>query len=100
MLDRVIDHGLAADGRRWRFTTRISDRPGGVARLTAVIAATGASVKEIVHDRLFSGADIFSTAVEVTVETADRAHVATLVERLRAEGFPVAAAARPSETAG
>ncbi|MEX0687286.1 MAG: threonine ammonia-lyase [Pirellulales bacterium] len=92
MLDRVIDHGLAADGRRWRFTTRISDRPGGVARLTAAIAATGASVKEIVHDRLFSGADIFSTTVEVTVETADRAHVNTLVERLRAEGFAVSAA--------
>jgi len=89
MLDRVIDHGLAADGRRWRFTTRISDRPGGVARLTAVIAATGASVKEIVHDRLFSGADIFSTTVDVTVEAADRAHVAALIERLEAEGFTV-----------
>jgi len=93
MLDRVIDHGLAADGRRWRFSTRISDRPGGVARLTAAIAATGASVKEIVHDRLFSGADSFSTVVDVTVETADRAHVAALIERLEAEGFAVFPAA-------
>jgi len=39
ILDRVIDHGLVADGRRWRFTTRVSDRPGGIARLTAAIAA-------------------------------------------------------------
>jgi hypothetical protein len=38
ILDRVIDHGLVADGRRWRFTARISDRPGGIARLTAAIA--------------------------------------------------------------
>jgi len=90
ILDRVIDHGLAADGRRWRFTTRISDRPGGIARLTAAIAATGASVREIVHDRAFAGPDVFSTGVEVTVETADRAHVALLVERLEAEGFVVA----------
>jgi len=95
MLDRVIDHGLAADGRRWRFSTRISDRPGGVARLTAAIAATGASVKEIVHDRLFAGADAFSTGVEVTVETADRAHVTALVERLRADGFPVSPSPGP-----
>ena len=100
MLDRVIDHGLAADGRRWRFTTRISDRPGGVARLTAAIAATGASVKEIVHDRLFSGADIFSTTVEVTVETADRAHVNTLAKALRAEGFAVSAASSPVRRPG
>jgi threonine dehydratase len=95
ILDRVIDHGLVADGRRWRFTTRISDRPGGIARLTAAIAATGASVREIVHDRAFAGPDVFSTGVEVTVETADRAHVAALVERLEADGFVVTPATRP-----
>jgi threonine dehydratase len=98
ILDRVIDHGLAADGRRWRFTTQISDRPGGIARLTAAIAAAGASVREIVHDRAFSGPDVFSTAVDVTVETADREHVAALAERLRADGFavvPASDATRP-----
>ena len=92
ILDRVIDHGLAADGRRWRFSTQISDRPGGISRLTAAIAAAGASVREIVHDRAFSGPDVFSTAVEVTVETADREHVAALAERLRADGFTIAPA--------
>jgi len=87
MLDRVIDHGLVADGRRWRFSTRVSDRPGGIARLSAVIAAAGANVREIVHDRAFSGPDVFSTSVAVTVETADRDHVAALAARLEAEGF-------------
>lgn len=87
ILDRVIDHGLAADGRRWRFTTQVSDRPGGIAKLTAAIAAAGASVQEIVHDRAFSGPDVFSTSVQVTVETADRDHVAALARRLEAEGF-------------
>ena len=91
-LDRVIDHGLAVDGRRWRFTTRISDRPGGMARLSAAIAAAGASVREIVHDRAFSGPDVFSIAVEVTVETSGRKHVAALAAALRAEGFEVAPA--------
>jgi len=89
MLDRVIDHGLVADGRRWRFSTRVSDRPGGIARLAAVIAAAGANVREIVHDRAFSGPDVFSTSVAVTVETADREHVAALAARLAAEGFSV-----------
>jgi len=89
ILDRVIDHGLVADGRRWRFAARISDRPGGIARLTAAIAAAGASVREVVHDRAFSGADVFSTAVEVTVETAGHEHVAALAAALAAEGFEV-----------
>ena len=92
ILDRVIDHGLVVDGRRWRFTARISDRPGGIARLTAAIAAGGASVREIVHDRTFSGADVFSTGVEVTVETAGHDHVATLARALEADGFAVTSA--------
>ena len=92
ILDRVIDHGLVVDGRRWRFTARISDRPGGIARLTAAIAAGGASVREIVHDRTFSGADVFSTGVEVTVETAGHDHVATLARALKADGFAVTSA--------
>jgi threonine dehydratase len=89
MLDRVLDHGLVADGRRWRFSTRVSDRPGGIARLSAVIAAAGANVREIVHDRAFSGPDVFSTSVAVTVDTADRDHVAVLAAALAAAGFSV-----------
>jgi len=89
ILDRVIDHGLVADGRRWRFSTRVSDRPGGIARLAGVIAAAGANVREIVHDRAFSGPDVFSTTVAVTVDTADRDHVRLLADRLAAEGFAI-----------
>ena len=96
ILGRVIDHGLAADGRLWRFTTHLADRPGGIAKLTACIAAAGASVQEITHDRTFSGPDVFSVSVKVTVETADRDHVIALDQRLRAEGFSVS----PSTSSG
>jgi threonine dehydratase len=89
ILDRVIDRGLAADGRRWRFTTQVIDRPGGIAKLAAAVAAAGASVQEIRHDRAFSGPDVFSTTVEVTVDTADRDHISRLRERLEADGFSV-----------
>lgn len=95
ILHRVIDHGLAADSRLWRFTAHISDRPGGIAKLTAAIAEAGASVLEIEHDRAFSGPDVFSTTVEVTVETADRDHVTRLYQRLREGGFQVIPATGP-----
>ena len=61
----------------------------GIARLSAVIAAAGANVREIVHDRAFSGPDVFSTSVAVTVDTADRDHVAALAAALAAAGFSV-----------
>jgi threonine dehydratase len=45
LLGRVIERGLAADQRLVRFTVTVSDRPGGIANLTRLIADSGASVK-------------------------------------------------------
>jgi threonine dehydratase len=78
ILDRVIEIGLVADGRLSRFTVSISDRPGGLARLAEVIASTGASIKEIVHDRTFSGPDLSEVRVVCVVETTGPEHVAQL----------------------
>ena len=58
ILSRVIEKGLVHDGRLTRFTAVISDRPGGLAELCRVIASCGASVKDIAHDRAFSGPDV------------------------------------------
>jgi threonine dehydratase len=73
----------------------VTDRPGGIAKLTAAIAEAGASVQEIVHDRAFSGPDVFVTSVEVTVETSDRDHVQRLHKHLRTAGFAVVPSTSP-----
>jgi len=78
ILDRVIEIGLVADGRLSRFTVSISDRPGGLARLAEIIASTGASIKEIVHDRAFSGPDLSEVRVVCVVETTGHEHVTQL----------------------
>jgi threonine dehydratase len=89
VLGRVIDVGRVTDGRLCRFTAIVSDRPGGLARLTQVIAETGASIQELLHDRAFSGPDIASAHVLCIVETEDRQHVVRLFERLAAAGIRV-----------
>ena len=91
MLDRVIEVGLVADGRLARFTVSITDRPGGLARLADVIASTGASIKEIVHDRAFSGPDLSEVRVVCVVETTGRAHLESLHRALAAAGVKVVA---------
>ncbi len=92
ILSRVIEKGLVHDGRLTRFTARISDRPGGLATLARVIADAGASIKDIAHDRAFSGADVSAVNAVCTVETRDRAHVAILLRALKRSGFPVSVA--------
>ena len=91
ILDRVIETGLVTDGRLARFSVSISDRPGGLARLTSVIAETGASVKEIVHDRTFAGPDLSAVRVVCVVETTGHEHVRRLHEALGNAGIRVEA---------
>ena len=86
ILDRVIEIGLVHDSRICRFTALITDRPGGLAGLAGLIASTGASIKDIAHDRAFSGPDMSAVRVVCTVETADRAHRDQLLATLREAG--------------
>lgn len=88
-LDRVIQTGMVADGRLCRFTAMISDRPGGLAKLTDLIASTGASIREISHDRAFSGPDVTTVRVSCVVETTDEGHVKALFEQIRNAGIQI-----------
>lgn len=89
VLGRVIDHGLVADGRLARFEVQISDRPGGLAALTTAIASTGASVKQIVHERAFSSPDVSKVQVNVIVETRNSEHALDLRDKLNSAGMKV-----------
>jgi len=83
---RVIERGLAADGRIYRFDALISDRPGGLSHLSGVLAAAEANVTEIVHNRTFAGPDLSRVHVLCTVETRDRAHIREIQHRLAENG--------------
>ena len=89
ILGRVIEIGLAADGRLARLVATISDRPGGLAQLAQTIAETGASVQQITHDRVFCGPDVSSVRVVCDIETHDRQHLDELVRALIASRINV-----------
>lgn len=89
VLSRVIEKGLVTDGRLSRFKVRISDRPGGLAALSRVIGESGASIRDIAHDRAFSGPDVSAVLAVCTVETRDHAHIRALHRSLKKAGFPV-----------
>ncbi len=83
---RVIERGLAADGRIWRFDVLLNDRPGALAHLAGVLALAGANVTEIVHNRTFAGPDMSRVHVLCTVETHDRHHIEVVKQRLAENG--------------
>jgi threonine dehydratase len=97
---RVIERGLAADGRIYRFDVLLNDRPGSLAHLSAVLAAAGANVTEIVHNRTFAGPDLSRVHVLCTVETRDRAHIAEIQKQLAENGVELFSEQRVGEGHG
>ncbi len=89
VLSRIIDTGLVADGRLCRFTAIISDHPGGLAEFAQTVASTGASIRDIVHDRAFAGPDVSTVRVQCTAETRDRQHLEELQHALEQHGIQV-----------
>ena len=87
IISRIIERGLAADGRLCRVTAYVSDRPGSLARLLGIVAGTGASIKEVHHDRSFGPADIARVAIACTMETRDFQHVEEIHKALREAGI-------------
>jgi threonine dehydratase len=91
-----VDIGLLAtiairqetlEGRRLRLFTKVSDRPGGLARLLATIAETKANLIAVDHVRESAQLDVRETGVELTLETRGRTHADAVRAALAAAGY-------------
>ena len=90
MLARIIERGLVKDGRLVRLIVLLRDRPGALARLTALVAEERANVVHIEHDRAFARwTAIGETEVALTLETSGRDHIERLLGRLRSANYRV-----------
>lgn len=87
LLGRMIERGLAADGRLCQFRAVISDRPGGLARLANILAEEGANIVQVEHERVFASNEIAKVTVECTIETRDQTHADQLLAKLSEEGL-------------
>ena len=95
LLAHIIERGLVKDGRMVRLVVLLRDRPGALARLTALVAEERANVVHIEHDRAFARwTAIGETEVALTLETSGRDHIERLLARLRGAGYRVEEQAR------
>jgi ACT domain-containing protein len=66
----------------------ISDRPGGLEKLTKAIAEKAASVKQISHERTFGQPNFSKVTISCIVETKDKTHASELIAHLEESGMP------------
>jgi threonine dehydratase len=88
MLAKVIQQGLAAAGRYLAFRTWLDDQPGRLHTLTGVLTAARVNIVHVGIQRLGPYTSLGRVALEVIVDTRDRAHAESVLELVRDAGFP------------
>jgi threonine dehydratase len=89
LLSKVIRHGLIAAGRYLSMSVRIPDRPGELARLLGVLAAAGANVLDVEHQRTGKELHLDEVEVELQVETRGLEHADLVVAALQDARYTV-----------
>jgi threonine dehydratase len=80
---------MAAAGRYLSLRLRVPDRPGSLAGVLGVLAAAGANVLEVEHERTATRLDLGQVEVFVVLETRGPDHAGSVVAALEQAGFTV-----------
>ena len=83
----IIEQGLVSRRRRLKFTVTLLDKPGSLGRLLNDIAALGANILSVEHDRLSAGLNPNETNVHIACEVGGEAHGENVVAELKNKGY-------------
>ena len=83
MMANIIERGLVKDGRMVMLRTFVTDKPGTLAAVARVIADSGASVKDVYHNRAFGRVEPGGVEIAWVLETHGHDHITELVMKLR-----------------
>ena len=89
LLTGLVRRHETNSGRRLIVFARISDRPGGLARLLTMFAQYGANLIEVEHVREGVDLHVRETGVQVVLEVRGRDHTETLIAAAKAEGYEI-----------
>jgi len=87
LLAKVLRHGLAAAGRYLIFRCQLPDRPGALATLLGEVAALGANVLDVSHERVAPRLLVDEAEVLLQVETRGASHCDAVITGLRRAGY-------------
>ncbi|MGW5651050.1 threonine ammonia-lyase [Streptomyces humi] len=89
LMQRVLRHGMSAQGRYLAVRLRLTDRPGALATLLGVLSAADANVLDVSHVRTDPRLGLSEAEVELHLETKGPAHCTEVGQALREAGYTV-----------
>ena len=87
ILPGLIRRNETKAGRRLILFVRISDRPGGLARLLTLFAETGANLVEVEHVREGVSLHVRETGIQAVLEVRSRDHADEVLAAVRNAGY-------------
>ena len=87
ILPGLIRRNETKAGRRLILFVRISDRPGGLARLLTLFAEAGANLVEVEHVREGVSLHVRETGVQAVLEVRGREHADEVLTAVRNAGY-------------
>ena len=87
VLAEIVQRGMVKSGRLARLTVDARDVPGALADLAALLGTLGANIEEVRHQRAFTSLSVERVEIEFVVQAKGNAHVAQILEALRAKGY-------------
>jgi threonine dehydratase len=89
LMQGVLRHGMAAQGRYLAVRLRLTDRPGALATLLGVLSVVDANVLDVSHVRTDPRLGLTEAEVELHLETKGPEHCAEVGRALHEAGYPV-----------
>ncbi|MGI5977199.1 MAG: threonine ammonia-lyase [Candidatus Limivicinus sp.] len=85
----IIERGLVARHRRLKFTVALLDKPGSLVQMLEILAAAGANILTVEHDKLNAEIKPNETTVHVACEVGGKEHGSLVLEKLKTAGYLV-----------
>jgi len=87
LLAAIIERGMVRAGRLARLKVSARDVPGTLAAITATVAAAGANINEVHHQRAFTTLAAQNVEIELVIQTRGPQHITDVLAALEKQGL-------------
>lgn len=89
MLNRIINRGLAKNGRLCQLELELLDKPGMLQGVLKIVADEGGNILSVNHERVGDSTDINACNLHLELETLDHEHIERIKDALTRAGYKI-----------
>ncbi len=89
MLNRIINRGLAKNGRVCQLEMELLDKPGTLSAVLKIVGDQGGNILSVNHERIATATEINSCLLHLELETLNQEHITRIRQALTDAGYKI-----------